>query len=659
MRATWNGVSLASASLLALLGASPAQGQSQDGLEGQAEIEPVRDGDYELDPVVVLGSLVPRPVSEIGSAISVIGSEALEIRQINLVSDVLREVPGVAVSRTGPPGTLTQVRIRGAEGNQTLTYIDGIEANNPIFGEFNYANLVAADVEQIEILRGAQSALYGSESIGGVIAVTTKSPQEGFQAEGELEAGSFETTRFFGALGGGNKTARLRAAFQHYDTGGISSSPSGSEEDGFTNFTGSLKGVFEPSDALRIESVIRYVDSEVDTDAQEFSFGTVQDANQTSESEDLFAKLDAIGTLLDGAVTLRGYVGYTQSDFDNFTDGTETSASRGERLDVGVQASGYVQQGRARHGLTVALEQEQLDFRNESQFLPAPNVQEDEQLSLAGEYTLDFDERLYAAAAVRQDYNDVFDDATTFRVSAAYIFNETGTRLHASWGEGITDPGFNERFGFNPDTFIGNPDLKPERSEGFDFGVEQTLFDGDLKFDVTYFEANLEDEISTSFVQDPVTGAFVSTPVNNPGESDRSGIEVSFAARLNDQFSLDGQYSYLDATGSDELTEVRRPQNIASLNINWTGLGDRADANLGIDYNGENEDLFFGFADPSFTPRRTLDAFTLVRLAGSYAVNDQLEVFARGENILDEDYQEVIGFASPGAAGYVGIRVRN
>ncbi|MEL6244951.1 MAG: TonB-dependent receptor [Pseudomonadota bacterium] len=648
-----NRISLATVSMLAMMAAAPSQAQDQ------ANLDTVEDEELTQETIVVLGSLVPRPVNEIGSAISVVSDADLEIRQINLVSDVLREVPGVAVSRTGPQGTLTQVRIRGAEGNQTLVFIDGIEANNPIFGEFNFANLVAADAEQIEVLRGAQSALYGSESIGGVIAVTTKSPGEGADFEAEYETGSFETNRFFGAISGGNGAFGLRASGQIYDTSGIDASPTGNEDDGFTNVTASLKGVANPTDWLNIESVVRFVDSEVETDAQEFSFGTVQDADQTSESEDLFAKLDAVGSFLDEALTVRAFLGFTESELVNLTDGDQTGASKGERLDLGLQANGQIERGRSVHGLTLAVEQEYLDFRNESQFLPAPNVQDDEQLSLAAEYTLDFDKRFFAAAAVRQDYNDVFDDAITFRVSGAYLFPNSGTRIHGSWGEGITDPGFNERFGFNPDTFIGNPDLEPERSQGFDIGVEQAFLDGDVIVDVTYFETNLEDEISTSFVQDPDTGNFVSTPVNNPGESDRSGVEVTLSAVLTEALSLDAQYSYLDATGADELTEVRRPQNIASLNINWEGFDDRAAVNLGIDYNGENEDLFFAFADPDAPPRLTLDSFTLVRLAGSFDITEQIEVFARGENILDEDYQEVVGFASPGAAGYIGVRFRN
>ncbi len=647
----------ASAATLAVTAPSLAQ---------EANTEP---SDAIADTIVALGSLSPRPAGEVGSALTVIDADALAIRQINFVSDVLRDVPGLAVNRNGPEGAQTQVRMRGAEGNHTLVFIDGIEANNPIFGEFNFANLLAADVERIEIIRGPQSALYGSEAIGGVIAVTTKGPQDGHQADAELEVGSFGSYRAFGALGHGGHQGGVRAAIQYYTTDGVSSAPASTnadgigaglaedgitEDDGFTNLTASLKTVFEPTDAFRLESALRYVDSNVDIDSQEFAFGTVQDADLSNEAEDLFAKLDATLDLFDGSITTRASLGYTRSEFDSFTGETLTSSSLGERLDLGVQAGGAVQSGAVRHGLTLGVEHEQLDFTGGS--LAAPNVQDDEQTSIIGEYTLDVGDALFLSGAVRQDFNDVFDDAATYRVSAAYRLGQTGTRLHASWGEGVTDPSFNERFGFNPATFIGNPELQPERSEGFDIGVEQSWLGGDLVVDITYFNADLTDEITTSFTLD-TNGNFVSTPINLSGESDREGVEVAANARLFDTIMVDAQYTYLNATGADGLTEVRRPEHTASANLTWEPLPDRATLNIGVDYNGETEDLFFGFSDPNFTPRRTLDAYTTVRLAGSYRLNDSVEIFARGENVFDEDYQEVIGFAPPGAAAYAGLRI--
>lgn len=290
------------------------------------------------ETIVVTGSLVPRPVGEIGSALAVIDAHALEARQIVLVSDVLRTVPGVAVNRVGSQGALTQVRIRGSEANQTLVYIDGIEANDPLSAEFNFASLVSADVDQIEVIRGPQSALYGSEAIGGVISVATRDPELGFQAEGEAEIGTMDTYRGFAALGGGTERAGVRGAVQVYSTGGISQAPDGFEDDGFENLTASFKGQFRPTPETEIEGVLRFVDSEFESDRQEFNFGTVQDADIRAETEDIYSKLDMTGSFLEGRLIPRAFIGYTKSELTNFADGAQTGASDGERIDYGVPA---------------------------------------------------------------------------------------------------------------------------------------------------------------------------------------------------------------------------------------------------------------------------------------------------------------------------------
>ncbi|MGF1454716.1 MAG: TonB-dependent receptor plug domain-containing protein [Alphaproteobacteria bacterium] len=613
----------------------------------QMEVVPNEPGEEEV--ITITGSLTPRPAKELGSAISILDETFIDATQNIIVSDILRTIPGLAVNRTGPQGNLTQVRIRGAEGNQTLVIIDGVEAANPVFGEFNFANLVSADIERIEVIRGPQSALYGSEAIGGVISVITKNPEPGLNGEVELEGGSFGTYRGFAALSGGTELFGLRGTVQYYDTDGISASPTGTEDDGFDNLTASVKGLFTPSSRLTVEGVVRYSDSEVETDAQEFDFGTVQDAGNTAESEDLIAKIDATGALLGDWLTGRAYVAYTDTEVVNFTDGAETSFSRGDRLDLGLRFTAEGTFQNTKHSLTAAFEREEVDFENINQ------SQDDQQTSIVGEYNFGYDDRVFLSFAVRQDFNDVFQDATTYRASGAWLIPTWGTRFHASWGEGVTDPTFNERFGFDPGTFIGNPDLVPERSQGWDIGIEQAFFGGRAVIDITYFNANLEDEISTSFSF--VDGSFISTPINNPGESERQGVEVVLNADLYEGLSLTAQYTYLDATGADGLIEVRRPEHIASANLFYSALANRLTVNLGVDYNGEQEDLFFGFADPDFTPRRTLDAYTLVRLAASYQVTEYVQLFARGENIFDAEYEEVLGFNATGAAGFVGVRL--
>lgn len=610
------------------------------------------------DTLVVLGGLTPRPLSEVGSAISVLSGNDIDLRQITLVSDALRELPSLAVSRTGPQGALTQVRIRGAEANHTLVYIDGVKANDPISGEFNFANLVAADVAQIEVLRGAQSALYGSDSIGGVIAITTKAPTNAPALEVETEAGSFETARLFAATSTGTDTFALRASAQAFSTDGISAAPTGAENDGFTTVTSAVKSTYVPTPELTIESTLRLVNSHVDTDAQEYAFGTVQDADQSTDTDELYAKLTARADLFDGALTTRGHAALSKTELSNTTDGAVTSASVGERLDFGLSAEGHKTRGSTTHTLTLAIDHERLDFRNENPFISGgENVADDAQTSLIGEYTLAAQDSLVLSAALRQDFNDTFDDAATFRLSGAYLIPAAHLRLHASWGEGITDPTFTERFGFDPSSFVGNPDLIPERSSGFDFGVEKSLLGGDLILDVTYFQTTLNDEITTNFFYDATTGAFFSTPVNADGKSDRQGLETTLSAQLPAGLSLHAHYAHLDATGPGNTTEVRRPEHTASVNLSWQSATSRTAANLGIAHNGENTDSYFGYADPDYTPTKILDAYTLVRAAGRYQLTQSVDVFARVENALDEEYQDVIGFATPGRAAYVGVRL--
>ncbi len=637
----------------------PALAQ-EDGLAEDAVVEELdltsdevalEEPDMTDEVMIVTGSFTPRPARELGSAISLIDEEFLDATQNIIISDILRTVPGLAVSRTGPQGALTQVRIRGAEANQTLTFIDGIEAANPIFGEFNFANLVSADIERIEVIRGPQSALYGPEAIGGVISVITKAPEPGFLVEAEGEGGSFDTYRGFLAVAGGTEEIGARASVQFFDTNGVSTSPTGTEDDGFESLTANLKLIANPFERMRVEGVFRFVDSDAEGDTQEFAFGTVFDSPLSTEAQDLLAKIDVTGKLWGDWLEARAYVAYTDGENVNFNDGVQTSFAEGERLDYGVRLTGRYDHGDFEHILTLAGEREEEDFENDIQSVS------DNQNSFVAEYNFGYDDRLFLSGAVRRDFNELFADATTYRVSGAFLIPRFGTRFHGSWGQGVTDPTFFELFGFDPGTFVGNPDLVPEESTGWDIGIEQSFFKDRLVIDATYFNANLENEISTSFaVADD--GSFISTPINGVGESERQGVEVTVTAQILRGLTFNGQYTYLDADDAAGVTEVRRAENIASANLVYVTPNGRGTVNLGVDYNGEQEDLFFGFADPNFTPVQTLDAFTLVRLAVAYRITDHIEIFGRGENIFDVDAVEVIGFNPVGAGGFGGVRVK-
>jgi len=609
----------------------------------------------EVPGVVVSASRVAVPDAAVGSAVTVITAEEIEASQARFVADVLRGVPGVSVSRTGGFGGPTQVRLRGAEGNHTLVLINGIEAGDPFNGgEFDFSQLRATDIERIEVVRGPQSALYGSEAIGGVIAITTKRATPGLSGEVAAEAGSFATRSVSATANAGLEAVDLRLSAEYFDTAGFDISPTGEESDGTEIGTLTFRGAARPADALEFRLDGRLVHRTLETDAQEFVFGTVVDSEDFSENREINLRGEGRLDLMDGAWRHTVGAAYTDSQRDRFSGGTLSSGSEGTRYKVDYQSDVTltVPDGFAGgHGFTVLAEAEHERFRNVQPFFAAADRQRSTtDYAIVGEYRVDLFDRLFLGGAVRHDRFDAFEDATTYRATGSFAIPETGSRLHASVGTGIQAPTFFELFGFDPGTFVGNPDLRPETSTGWDVGIEQRFLDGRVVADVTYFEADLEDEIRTDFAG----GAL--TPVNLPGESERSGIETSLRLRPADGLTLGLAYTYLDAREPGGEVEVRRPRHTASFDADWRFLDDRANLNLGVDYNGETEDLEFASSTPR--TRVTLDDYTLVSLAGSFAPIDGVEVFGRIENALDQDYEEVFGFETPGRAVFIGARLR-
>lgn len=271
------------------------------------------------------------------------------------------------------------------------------------------------------------------------------------------------------------------------------------------------------------------------------------------------------------------------------------------------------------------------------------------------QYDATINDRIGLGAALRYDDNSRFDSDTTYRLQASYLF-DSGTRLHAAAGSGTKNPGIFELYGYDPDTFIGNPNLKPEKSHGWEAGIEQRFLDDRARIDVTWFDSRLKDEIFTVYD----TSYVFSSPANKTAESTQKGVEVSFEARLGGAWRLDASYTHLDAKELDTLTgrmveEVRRPPNIASLNIGWRGLeAQRLGLDFTVRYNGEQYDNNYTMVVA--TPRVQLDSYTLVNLGADYRFTDNFQFYARVENLLDETYEEVFTYRTPGRAEYAGVR---
>jgi len=601
-----------------------------------------------VEKVVVTASRIgATPENRLGTAVSILTREQIEDRQTRLVSDVLRDVPGVQVNRSGGVGTLTQVRMRGAEGNHTLILLDGADITDPFTGEFDYAGLLSDSIDRIEILRGSQSAMYGSDAVGGVINIIPRRGEGDLNVEAFAEAGSFETWQAAANLGVGNETADLFVSANHYTTGGTNSARAGAEDDGAHNTALFANAGARLAPNFELRGLIRYVETQADTDPQDFLTGLTFDAPDETESEQLYANLSAALSLFDDVWQTRLNYALADVERSGVASGT-ASTNEGERHKVSLVSALTFPTGAATHKLTGAI-----DWKDESY----TNVIPDFFIDAAGGvdstgYVASYDVSIGSVdfgAAYRRDENDQFKDAETYRLQAGWRVTDT-TRLRATAGSGIKNPTFQELYGFDPNFFIGNPNLRAEKSRGWDVGIDQTLFDGSARVTLTYFDATLKNEIFTDFSVFPFTAG------NRTDESERSGIELTFDATVGETWDINAAYTYLDAVEAG-AEEVRRAPHIASLNVTHRFFDNRGSATLSVRYNGDQKDThFFGFAP--FSEVVTLQAFTLVNLNADYKITDNVEIFGRVENLLDEDYEEVFSYATPGIAGYAGLRAR-
>lgn len=614
-----------------------------------------------IEEVLVLANHLPSNVKTVGSSVSAINVGDFA-RQANFdVSQLLRTIPNMSVNRAGPLGALTQVRIRGAEANHTLVLIDGVEVNDVGNGsEFNFAHLAGADISRIEVLRGPQSARFGADTIGGVIGIFTNQAKEpGVKTHVSLESGSFQT--HYGSAGvsvaqsQGENLWAGQLNVSRIISDGYSASALGNEKDGFedSSVRGSLS--YQWGDASLFKVTLNQSEIDAQGDKQDFDFpstatqGLVIDADQNNASKQRFANI----------LLQTEYFGWQQqlsiSENSNrsrfFDTGTLISGLNGERTKVDLQNSKIVQAGDLTHSWLIGVQHEGREFENIYPTIGGANyAAKDRQLGLVGEYVLQTPNRS-VALSVRNDNNQRFDNATTVRVTLSQNLPQN-LRLHSSWGQGIANPTFFELFGFTPNSFTGNPNLQPEESTSWDFGLSGSLLDDQISFDLTYFSADLTDEIETVF--DMTT--FTSSPVNQTGSSQRHGWEMSLDTAIGEQLSLSAHWNFLHSREPDARVEVRRPEKSGSISLHYASSNDLSRVSLQVLHNGKNQDSEFIFSTAE--DRVTLSSYTLVNLTASYQLKPNVTLYLRGENLLDDDYQQVFGYQAPGVGVYAGLKAR-
>ena len=589
----------------------------------------INNGDYSAldDDIIVSAARRPRPSLEVGSTVSVLTAADIETRQYSFAADAIRDVAGVSIARNGSFGGVASARIRGASSGQTLIVIDGIVVNDPSApqGGFNFANLDIVDIERIEILRGPQSLIYGADAIGGVVSITTK--KTGAQT-GFLEGGSLGTLRGGANFSVGDKNFS-RLSVSGTRTNGISRVDGGEEADGFRSIAASLAAgtSFQPDwsgDTVWSAQInARFSDSRADIDGFPPPNFTLADTLTVDNNQEysVAGKLNHHASRLSGTLT----ASFADIDRNSVDDGVVTFSATGDRFSADYIAEFEVSE---RWNIVAGGEFETVS-------VDVSGVDESVNNG-AGFGFVEFQPvtSFTLSGGVRHDTFSDSEGATTARVSGAWNPSEQIT-LRASWGQGFRVPTL---FELNFDQFgtIPNPDLAPERANGFDAGIEWRA--GSVETRATFFQTRTRDQIDFDFAG---SGFF------NIDETRSRGVEFETAWRPTSSLDLTLNYAFIDAIDlSTDAQLLRQPKHQGNIIGSWTPLAPLK-LSASVLFNGSEND----FPAPN-------DGFIRLDIRAAYTLNDNIELFGRVENATDSDFQDVSGFGEPGAVAIGGVRLR-
>jgi vitamin B12 transporter len=604
-----------------------------------------------MEEILVSGSLTPVSLLKSANAVTVIDRQTLKNRAAFTLSEIMRDVPGFSVSQVGVRGSQTQIRVRGSEANHLLVTIDGVEANDPSQSdEFSWGTMSAADIERIEIIRGPQSSIRGSDAVAGVVnIITRRADRSGFGVHADVGSWSTRNTGF--NAGYQRDGFDFRLGVNHVKSDGANIARQGQEDDGYKNTTFNLTTGLKMSDQFNMSLAARQSDGTNQFDADADFDGIVEDQDRQSDFKNTTLRLEGNYSSADGNWQHKVAISRAKNDNTAFADGVmgnRTASTKDQYQFIGnmILAGGD-------QTLSLLAEREEEDWMQRGEIswgIYDPNQDRERDTdSLAIEYRTFLTETLTLAASGRYDDNSEFDSAKTYRVEAVYQLSDQ-TRLRSVFGTAVKNPTFTERYGFYTN-FIGNPDLVPEESQSWEIGIDQTVKGSDFTVSLTVFEADLTNEID-GFVYDPATFAYTSD--NMTSDSERNGVEISAMGNITDSLGLTAAYTYTDSSDPDGTREVRRPRHTASANLAWQ-VRSNLQLNTNIQFTGDQTDVYFPpFPEPSQVV--VMDSHTLVNLTLNYQASKDLDLYLKVENALDEEYEEVFGYQTLGRGTTVGMR---
>jgi len=584
-----------------------------------------------LDTIIVNGSRLDQTMTEIGSSVSVITRDHLEELGVDFALDAIATAPGVTVNQNGAFGGNASVRIRGASNDQTLVLIDGVPVNDPTGtgGGYNFAYLDTDTIERIEVLKGPQSTLWGSDAIGGVVSITTKRPTEGLSGTVFGEYGSFNTLRGGASISNANEIGDFRLAATGLTTDGISKADEAngnSEDDGYDSQTVSAKGGLNLPASVRLETSLMWSDAESEYDSYAFGAqGSVADGDEVTNSETLSGNITLKAPLFDGRLENLVQIGYADIERENTSNGVQSYFTEGDRVLFRYQ------------GTFAINDTNTLAFGTEREETSA-NEQESSIDSLFALYEFKPVDSLTLTGGIRVDDHETFGSETTGRVAAAWTATDQLT-FKASWGQGFKAPSIFQSTYIC--TFCGltapNTNLKAETSEAYDIGVQWQSADERIVLGATLFDQETENMIDFSY-----TAGY-----DNIALVDSQGVELTGAYAINNWLGIAASYTFIDSEDGNGNALARLPESTGNISASFDPDGPFSGAVL-VRYNGEEAN----------TDGSELDSWTRVDLTGSYDLNDTVEIYGRIENLLDEEYQQILGYGTPGLSGSVGVRLR-
>lgn len=610
----------------------------------EAAEAPVADGARD-NSIVVVATGSSSKISETGQSVSVVDAREIASIQGPDITRVLSRLPGVAIARTGPLGSQTSVFVRGASSEQLLVVIDGARVTDVASpgGGYDFANLFSSGIDRIELLRGSNSLIWGSEAIAGVLAVTSRQP-DGVEASAEYGSGKSFDGQASAGLAGDRYSLAITGGYSRSD-GNASSAAVGTEDDGFRQWRIAGRGRFEFTPGLSASVNARYADGRADLDGYDdnFAFGDSPEYLKTREISGR-AGLDYTSDKLDLGASFA--VSELRRQYYDPRYGDEPSYGfKGERERAELR------------GQYRATETVRLDFGADHEWTRIGGGAQKARIASGHALLGWYGERASLAAGVRLDDHSRFGSQWTFGANGSFTVVDD-VRVKASYGEGFKAPTLYQLF-----SEYGNKALSPERSRSYEVGIEKGDRNAGLHFAATAFRRDSRNLID--YVDCWGNSSILCTApeynnrygyYDNVARARSQGFEVELGAQVSERFHAQAVYSYVKAKNrsAGDFNEgndlARRPRHSVNVSADWTTP--LADLAIGGDVNlvGERFDRADNLAK--------LESYVLVTLRASLPVAERFELYGRVENVTDQSYRSANGYGTPGRTAYAGVRAK-